>query len=409
MVIDNTKAVHILEKMIQINTVNGNEEKLAIYLKELLACYGISSHLVPYGPGRSSLVAEVSNGSGKTLALCGHLDVVSAGDETEWTHPPFSAYIDEQGVMWGRGASDMKSGLAALIIAMIELNNSKAFSGTIRLLATVGEEVGEFGSKQLTQAGYLNDVDAVLIAEPCNVGVIYAHKGSLNYTVTSRGVAAHSSMPELGNNAIDHLNDAINEISRAICDEAASRRHPELGETFHNITVIKGGQQVNSIPDLATFEANVRTVPTFDNEAVINLVKKIVADLNKKQGYDLLVEVTADQAPVLGEKDSKLIQTIINCYKDYPELHVSALIQSMGEVMGIDLNHFPGIPTDFQPMAVSGTTDAAQFTKLGRKFDIAVYGPGIPMLNHKIDERIPLKQYIEFISIYQSIISDYLS
>lgn len=92
------------------------------------------------------MVAEIHHGDGKTLAISGHLDVVSAGDVSQWTHPPFSAHIDDDGVLWGRGASDMKSGLAALAMAMIHLNETKNFTGTIRLMATVGEEVGEYGS-----------------------------------------------------------------------------------------------------------------------------------------------------------------------------------------------------------------------------------------------------------------------
>ncbi|NQP34646.1 ArgE/DapE family deacylase [Streptococcus suis] len=403
------EAVQLLRDMIQINTENDNEEELARYIQEFLSAHGIESELVEFAPRRASLVAEISNGPGKKLGLTGHLDVVSAGNAEDWTHSPFSGFVDENKILWGRGASDMKSGLAALVLAMVALHESQDYSGTIRLLATVGEEVGEYGSKQLTKLGYVDDLDGMLIGEPCNIGIIYAHKGSLNYKVTSKGTAAHSSMPELGNNAIEHLNHAMLKISEAIAQEATKHIDPELGQTFHNITVVTGGQQVNSIPDWASFEANARTIPAFDNQDVIRTVKEVIEELNEQEGFDLSIEVTADQKPVVSDKHSPLIQSILKVQQQFPSLQVPAQLKQMEEVLGGDLSGQNDLPSSLLPLAVSGTTDAAQFTQSKKTFDVAVYGPGIPMLNHKIDERLPVDQYWDFIAIYQAILSDYLS
>lgn len=150
----------------------------------------------------------------------------------------------------------MKSGLAALAMAMIHLNETKNFTGTIRLMATVGEEVGEYGSQQLTKFGYMDDVDGLLIAEPCNVGIIHAHKGSLNYKVIAKGVAAHSSMPELGNNAIEQLNGAMMQITADIRTKANAITNPLLGNTLHNITLIQGGQYFDFIDAYQAIIAN---------------------------------------------------------------------------------------------------------------------------------------------------------
>ncbi|HEM3624671.1 ArgE/DapE family deacylase [Streptococcus suis] len=403
------EAVQLLRDMIQINTENDNEEELARYIQEFLSAHGIKSELVEFAPRRASLVAEISNGPGKKLGLTGHLDVVSAGNAEDWTHSPFSGFVDENKILWGRGASDMKSGLAALVLAMVALHESQDYSGTIRLLATVGEEVGEYGSKQLTKLGYVDDLDGMLIGEPCNIGIIYAHKGSLNYKVTSKGTAAHSSMPELGNNAIEHLNHAMLKISETIAQEATKHTDPELGQTFHNITVVTGGQQVNSIPDWASFEANARTIPAFDNQDVIRTVKEVIEELNEQEGFDLSIEVTADQKPVVSDKHSPLIQSILKVQQQFPSLQVPAQLKQMEEVLGGDLSGQNDLPSSLLPLAVSGTTDAAQFTQSKKTFDVAVYGPGIPMLNHKIDERLPVDQYWDFIAIYQAILSDYLS
>lgn len=258
-------ALNALQDVIKINSENDHEKQVALYIQNLLKQHGIESKLVDFKGDRANLVAEIKNGEGKTLVISGHMDVVSAGDPSAWTHPPFSAYMDEQGVMWGRGTSDMKSGLMALVFAMIAMHDSKNFHGTIRLLATVGEEVGEYGSKQLTDLGYVDDADGLLIGEPCNLGIMYAHKGSLNYKLVSKGSAAHSSMPELGSNAIEHLNVAMTQISQRISEQAEKFENPTLGKTFHNITLIKGGVQVNSIPDYA----NTKPMPVPSQNLII--------------------------------------------------------------------------------------------------------------------------------------------
>lgn len=312
--------------------------------------------------------------------------------------------------MWGRGTSDMKSGLMALVFAMIDLNKHKNFNGTIRLLATVGEEVGEYGSKQLTELGYVDDADGLLIAEPCNVGIMYAHKGSLNYKVVSKGTAAHSSSPELGNNAIEHLNVAMTQISDRIAQKTKDFSNDTLGQTFHNITMVKGGIQVNSIPDYAEFEANARTIPEFDNQAVMSEVQRVVDRLNQQTGFKLDVAVTADQPPVQSKPDSELIQAILVTVENNSNLQVPALLKSMGDVLGQDLSPIAkkfGLDK-VAPIVASGTTDAAQFTQKNKSLALAVYGPGMPMLNHKIDERIPLPQYLDFIDAYKAIMAAYL-
>lgn len=400
----------LLCDLIKIYSQNDHEAKVALHLQQFLASYGISSKLVEFCEGRSSLVAEIHHGDGKTLAISGHLDVVSAGDVSQWTHPPFSAHIDDDGVLWGRGASDMKSGLAALAMAMIHLNETKNFTGTIRLMATVGEEVGEYSSQQLTKLGYMDDVDGLLIAEPCNVGIIHAHKGSLNYKVIAKGVAAHSSMPELGNNAIEQLNDAMMQITADIRTKADAITNPLLGNTLHNITLIQGDTQVNSIPDHAEFEANARTIPEYDNQAVIHDIQAIIDTLNAQDGYELNLIITADQPPVYAAPDSPLIHSIINSTQDLPRLQVAYLSDSMGQVLGQDLGALAQkFAKGLAPITASGTTDAAQFLRHHNDVDLTVYGPGIPMLNHKIDERINIGQYFDFIDAYQAIIANYLN
>lgn len=233
--------ISILQEIVRINSVNGNEREVAEYLKQLLSKYGIEGKMVSYSDGRDNLVASFENGyQKKVLGLSGHMDVVSAGDESAWIYPPFAAEIHENR-LYGRGTTDMKSGLAAMVIAMIELKESgQTFNGTVKLLATVGEEIGELGSEQLTKEGYVDDLDGLIIGEPTNYNLMYAHMGSINYTVISHGKEAHSSMPQKGYNAINHLNEFITRVNEKLNRIAEEFQNPVLGQPIHNITVISG-------------------------------------------------------------------------------------------------------------------------------------------------------------------------
>lgn len=104
------------------------------------------------------------------------MDVVKAGNQDLWQHDPYGAEI-VAGKLYGRGTTDMKGGLMALIIAMIHANERQQFNGTIRLLVTVGEETGEADARQLSDLGYADDLDGLLVAEPFNNRILYMHEG----------------------------------------------------------------------------------------------------------------------------------------------------------------------------------------------------------------------------------------
>lgn len=372
-------AIKFLEDICRIKTENDNETEVALYIQKLLADNGIESELVEYEPGRSNLVAEIKNGEGKVLGISGHMDVVAAGDINLWSHDPYAAEIVD-GKMYGRGTSDMKAGLAALVIAMIDANEKKNFNGTIRLLATVGEEMGEPGARQLTGLGYADDLNGILVAEPLNGGIVYAHSGSYNYKMKSYGIASHSSMPQLGQNAIHHLRDAMVAVQEKVDEVIAKYENPKLNRTIHNITIISGGAQINSLPEYAEYQANARTIPEFDNDKLTALLQGVVDELNKREGYKLELEVLADMPPVHSDPESDLVKVI----------------------------HEVSHESDIKMLAIAGTTDTAQFQRNNPKMDVAIYGPGNITNVHKPDEYVEVDQYIEFIETFKKIISAYL-
>ncbi|EAE7321010.1 ArgE/DapE family deacylase [Listeria monocytogenes] len=375
------RKIQILKDIVNIDSTNGHEEQVANYLQKLFAEYGIESEKVQYDVDRASLVSEIGSNDGKVLAFSGHMDVVDAGDVSKWKFPPFEA-TEHEGKIYGRGATDMKSGLAAMVIAMIELHEEKQkLNGEIRLLATVGEEVGELGAEQLTQKGYADDLDGLIIGEPSGHRIVYAHKGSINYTVKSTGKNAHSSMPEFGVNAIDNLLLFYNEVEKFV--KSIDATNEILGDFIHNVTVIDGGNQVNSIPEKAQLQGNIRSIPEMDNETVKQVLVKIINKLNKQENVNLELIFDYDKQPVFSDKNSDLV-------------HIAKSVAS-------DI-----VKEEIPLLGISGTTDAAEFTKAKKEFPVIIFGPGNET-PHQVNENVSIENYLEMVDVYKRIATEFLS
>ncbi|EJK9599304.1 ArgE/DapE family deacylase [Listeria monocytogenes] len=378
---DQQKKIQILKDLVNIDSTNGHEEQVANYLQKLLAEHGIESEKVQYDVDRASLVSEIGSSNKKVLAFSGHMDVVDAGDVSKWKFPPFEA-TEHEGKLYGRGATDMKSGLVAMVIAMIELHEEKQkLNGKIRLLATVGEEIGELGAEQLTQKGYADDLDGLIIGEPSGHRIVYAHKGSINYTVKSTGKNAHSSMPEYGVNAIDNLILFYNEIEKYV--KSIDATNEILGDFIHNVTVIDGGNQVNSIPEKAQLQGNIRSIPEMDNETVKQVLVKIINKLNKQENVNLELIFDYDKQPVFSDKNSDLV-------------HIAKSVAS-------DI-----VKEEIPLLGISGTTDAAEFTKAKKEFPVIIFGPGNET-PHQVNENVSIGNYLEMVDVYKRIATEFLS
>ncbi|MGH2066414.1 ArgE/DapE family deacylase, partial [Aerococcus sp. L_4] len=314
----------------------------------------------------------------KILAVSGHMDVVDAGNPDLWTYPPYGAEIHD-GVMYGRGTTDMKAGLTALIIAMIELKESgQVFSGTVRLLACVGEEIGMLGSKQLTDLGYTEDIDGMIIAEPSTPYYNTKHKGSIQYQVIAHGRAAHSSTPEKGVNTIQLINDFINKTNVKIDEAAATAENDMLGKMLNVFTMIEGGNQINSVPEYTVLSGNARTIPEVGNDVVVGIFNDVIEDINANGQGMLELNLLQNNQYADGDNDSVLVDLI-------------KVEDPQAENRGL-----------------SGATDGSNFTNVDNKFDFVIYGPGRIDNAHTIDESIEVDQYLAFIDKYVNIYKGYL-
>lgn len=394
--------IRLLANIVKIQTENDHEIEVCEYLKDLLSQYDIDSKIVKVNDSRANLVAEIGSGA-PVLAISGHMDVVDAGDHDDWTFPPFEL-TDKDGKLFGRGTTDMKGGLMAMVIAMIELKQSNALKqGTIRLLATTGEETEQYGAQLLADEGYLDDVSGLIIGEPTSNIAYYAHKGSMSCVVTAKGKAAHSSMPHLGTNAVDILVDFVNEMKQEYKNIKEHDKvheldavpmiekhlHRKIGEEESHIysgfvmlnSVFNGGKQVNSVPHKATAKYNVRTVPEYDSTFVKDLFEKVIRHVGEDY---LTVDIPSSHDPVASDRDNPLIQNITRIAPNYvhEDIVVSALI---------------------------GTTDASSFLGTNENnVDFAVFGPGESIMAHQVDEFIRKDMYLSYIDVYKDVFKAYL-
>ncbi|HCZ8324970.1 TPA: ArgE/DapE family deacylase [Staphylococcus aureus] len=395
--------IQLLADIIELQTENNNEIEVCHYLKNLFDKYDINSKILKVNEQRANIVAEIGSGS-PILALSGHMDVVDAGNQDNWTYPPFQL-TEKDGKLYGRGTTDMKGGLMALVITLIELKEQNQLpQGTIRLLATAGEEKEQEGAKLLADKGYLDDVDGLMIAEPTGSGIYYAHKGSMSCKVTATGKAVHSSVPFIGDNAIDTLLEFYNQFKEKYSElkKNDTKHELDVAPMFKSLigkeiseedandasgltavcSIINGGKQFNSVPDEASLEFNVRPVPEYDNDFVESFFQNIINDVNSNK---LSLEIPSNHRPVTSDKNSKLITTIkdvASSYIEQGEIFVSALV---------------------------GATDASSFLRDNKdNVDLAIFGPGNPLMAHQIDEYIEKDMYLKYIDIFKEASIQYL-
>lgn len=405
---ERAEKIEILRQLVKIQSVNGNELAVAEYLKKVFDRTQITCHVLPAGDQRANLVAEIGSGS-PILAVSGHMDTVAV-ERADWDQDPFTLTTvgDE---LIGRGSCDMKSGLAALVIAMIELKERKIpLNGTIRLLATYGEEFAEQGAADLTAAGYMQGVSALMIAEPTGYNICYAQAGSVDVTLTSKGKTAHSSMPKMGNNAVAHLVNALVQIQENIATLTAGIKNEVLNtETLFNIDVFHGGNQVNTIPNLAEAQISMRTIPEVSNATLIKTFESTLAQFNAANGSDIRLQVNMSVQPVVGDPNGRMLRLIQRLGQPYlakakftpTELKITELAaKSMGLALGDKVIPAVGAP---------GGTDARRFLidQLAGA-DYTVFGPG-NFSSHQANESISATMYLDFIDLYEELFPAYLA
>ncbi len=362
--------VLLTKDLISFNTINppGNEKGIAEFVGKLLLENGFSVEYPVFADNRLHLVAERGLSEiAPPIVLSGHLDTVPLGAK-EWQTDPFGGEISGNKI-YGRGSSDMKGGLAAMICAAIGSFKGEPPVGGVRILFTAGEELGCQGAVQLAKTyKKLGQASAVIIGEPtANIPAI-GHKGALYLNVSATGKTAHSSMPELGENAIYKAARAIGIIEKF---NFGVERDPLLGFPTANVGKMQGGMNINSVPDHAEFTIDIRSTGKLKHGEVLNRLKKELGDTT--------LETLVDLQPVLTEETDPFVQMVYDICR----------IEDQGRVLHKTLSYL---------------TDGSVLQPLYHGAPTIILGPGQPEMAHQTDEFCYINNIEQAAKIYKSII-----
>jgi succinyl-diaminopimelate desuccinylase len=362
-------AVELTRELLRFDTINppGQEQACTRHLGRLLEAAGFAVGYHEFAERRTSLVARLG-GSAATLPLCftGHVDTVPLGARP-WRHDPFAGEIAGSR-LYGRGSSDMKSGVAALVIAAITVASRLAGSAGLVLAITAGEETGCQGARHLTGVGALGQAGAIVVGEPTGNYPFVGQKGALWLNARTEGVTAHGSMPERGVNAVYRAARAVTKLEQFRFDQAP---HPVLGPPTLNVGTFHGGLNVNSVPDAATIGIDIRTVPGQKHGA---LVERLGAHL----GAEVALAPVVDRESVWTDPGNPWVQQVF-------------------EIVTPLLGARP------QPRAIAPFTDAAVLTPALGSPPTVILGPGELGLAHQTDEYCLTERITQAVEVYTEI------
>jgi acetylornithine deacetylase/succinyl-diaminopimelate desuccinylase family protein len=376
--------VDLTIQLVQTPTENppGNEKGAAQFLKPLLSNMGFKIKTVLSPKGRWNLLAEKRWGKGgRRLIFNGHLDVVPAGNASQWKYPPFQGKL-YKGKIYGRGSSDMKSGIASFIHALSTIERSKIplHQGAVVLhLVSDEESHGHQGMGFLTQREGIQG-DAALVGEPTDLQPVIAQKGALWLRILTIGKSAHGSKPHLGVNAVEKMMKLIERL-RFI---PLKKEHPLLGRPTLNIGTIQGGTKVNIVPEGCNIEVDRRMLPGEKKEEVLGEIKEILDSLQSQDPFfQYRMEEIDFAEPSEVDPDEEIVK-----------IGVEAVQNVMGR----------------KPMlrGFSGFTDSRFYVNQCH-IPTLIFGPGGVDQPHAMDESVEVDALVHAAHIYAMILMEYLS
>ena len=404
----------LTQDLIRIPTLNPpgeNYRDICEFLERRLTKHGFSTEMVrAYGtPGDSdkyprwNLVARREGaGSGECVHFNSHIDVVEVG--SGWTHDPFGGALVD-GKIYGRGACDMKGGLAASIVAVeVFIDTNPDFQGAIEISATGDEESGGYGGvAYLAEKGYFDPkkVQHVIIPEPLNKDrVCLGHRGGWWAEIETFGEIAHGSMPFLGDCAVRHMGAVIDKFEAKLYPAMSARRTdmPVVPDgarsSTMNINSIHGGQAeqaddftglpAHCVPDSCRIVIDRRFLVEETLDDVRNEVKR------------LLDELKAERPKF--EYDMRELNSVLPSMTDR-EAPIAVCVAKQIELV-------MGKPAEF--VASPGTYDQKHIDRIGTLKNCVAYGPGILELAHKPDEYVGVEDMMDSVQVMARCLADIL-
>ncbi|MDG6926961.1 MAG: ArgE/DapE family deacylase [Nitrososphaerota archaeon] len=366
----------ILEELVSTPSVNPFDEKgegeraVAQIVEKLFNECGVDVVEQDVVDNRYNVIGTLKGSrSGKRLIYNGHMDTVGVKGMNA---NPFSAELDEAGFLHGRGAADMKGGLAAMLAAMEALSKENSMQGELVVAAVVDEEYLGRGTQRLVKDF---SASAGVVGEPTGMKIGVAHKGVARYAVEVIGKAAHGSSPQNGIDAIAEACKFISEIYKI----EFKKEHQLLGKPVIHTSMISGGSEWSTVPAGCTIYVERRTIPGETEDDIIREASEIIQNIKSS--------------------DSRF-NASVKLWKYFPPMQVQCEVVS----------YLQALVSDFKKPEIVGLpywTDAATMNAAG--IPTVVFGPGSIDHAHSNNEMVNLEEVHQTSKIYYKLAKTFLN
>ncbi|MBA3466166.1 MAG: ArgE/DapE family deacylase [Gemmatimonadaceae bacterium] len=373
-------AVALARALVQIDSRNPalvpgalGEGDAARFLSAVLDDWGFAVELQDVAPGRQNVIARIGPADTPALMLNGHLDVVGVEG---MVHTPFDAEIRD-GRIYGRGAADMKGGIAAMCAAAATACGADA-TRQLLVTAVVDEEYESLGMRALIASG--TSAEAAIVTEPTRLAICPAHRGFVWMDVTLRGRAAHGSRYDIGVDAITHAGLLLAELDALESTRHAGLRHSLLGRTSLHASMIEGGVGMSTYPEVCRLAIERRTLPgeTAD-DALAELGAACARVQSRKPAFSATVTLTTAQSP-----------------SDVPAGTPVMLMLERAIIAD-------GIAAKVE--GLSAWTDAALLNEAG--IPAVCFGPGDISLAHSAEEFVSIEELARSVSVLERVVREW--
>lgn len=378
-----TDAADLTARLIRCPSVTPEDGGALVLLDTLLSQAGFTCTRVDRNGTPNLFARWGEKGAARSFGFNGHTDVVPPGDPASWTHPPFSgAEID--GVIWGRGATDMKSGVAAFVAAAIDFVRDTPPDGAV-ILTITGDEEGTSRDGTIALLDWMREtgetMQVCIVGEPSNPETMgemikIGRRGSLTATITATGKQGHAAYPHRANNPLHALVRLLAGLTAAPLDRGTEHFDPS---GLQITTIDCGNPASNVIPEKATAVVNIRFNDAHSGDSLTAMLRERAAALEAETGVRFGVEVF-----VSGE--SFLTQP-------------GPFVDLVRDVVAGQTGVTPVLSTS------GGTSDARFVKDMCPVLEFGLVGAFM----HQVDERVPVAQVRQLKDIYQAILQRYFA
>lgn len=314
--VDESGTLRILEDMIRINSVNpslvpgaSGEAEIAEFIADYMMGLGLETCVEEVESGRINAVGVLKGaGKGPTLMFNGHTDTVGVG---YMDIDPFDP-VTKDGKMYGRGSSDMKGGLAAMLASTkAVVDSGRELKGNLVVAAVCDEEYASIGTERVVDS---YRVDAAIVGEPTDLQIEVAHKGFAWINIETCGVAAHGSAWQVGVDAIAKMGKVQVGLEQLQGEVLMKRRHDLVGPPSVHSSIIQGGRELSTYPDHCKLQVERRLIPGETKEDVETELRGLLSSLSDVDpDFKGTSEIIFFRGPMEVSPDEEICQSLLIC------------------------------------------------------------------------------------------------